>query len=629
MCPIFSHVAADSEFERCFAIPRRPIPEPTSAEALHLAKELTTMLKRVAVPYPFRSPEDCLYATQALALKEIWENRGAVLPIRVGSGKSLLCYLAIAVMKPKWPMLLVPAAMVIDTEMEWRRFEKDWRGPKFDDVVVLSYERVSNPSSAEKALPDGTIIYPDIMERHRPDLLVFDECDRAGDVSATGTIRIGRYIEQHSPIVVAMSGTLIRRSLKDASHIFQWALGDDNCPLPKVEQFKALQAWSDALDAKGGKGGKRTEPGALLTKLTPVERTAYDSADSADDARGVVCAMVGTHILETRGVLGSQDGPLTLPGRIDPVYVEDEDDVIEEQYRLLLDGDEDNDRPKWTLPDGYLLSDARALAAPLVTLGLGMFLLQEPRPPEEYRLCRSAYNSAVREVVEKRPDLRLDSEFVVRKAIREGRLPDMASLLEEWEGAQRDYRETTGLAQPPSVPLWVSDELVRSTSKWLDQGPGIIWVSYVAAGAKLSKELKLPWFGAGKVDATGRHVTKLRKGEPAILSMASCGRGLNGLQFLHHRQLWLGACSEQPLARLHRIGQMAPMVYNDVYIGSAAALARYQRQKMTAVNFAGAISRQTQKLQYLQDFMPERLSLEGKRWQPVQAKDVADAGEDC
>lgn len=627
--PIFQYVAADSEFERCFALPRRPIPDPTSAEALELAREITKALRRVAVPYPFRSASDCLFPTQALALKEIWENKGAVLPIRVGSGKSLLCYLAIAVMKPKRPMLLVPAAMVLDTEIEWRQFERDWRGPKFEDVVVLSYEKVSNPSSAEKALPDGTVIHGDILERHRPDFIVMDECDRASDVSATGTIRIGRYIETHQPIVVAMSGTLIRKSLKDASHIFEWALGEENCPLPHVAQFKALQAWSDALDAKGGKGGKRTEPGALLTKLTAEERQAYDSADSADDARGIVCGMVGVHLLETRGVLGSQDGPLALPGRIDPCYVQDEDDAIEEQYRLLLDGDEDNDRPKWTMPDGFVLPDSRALAAPLVTLGMGFFLQQEPRPPEPYRLCRSAYNSAVREIVEKRPDLRLDSEFVVRKAIREGRLPDMAGLLEEWEEEQRLYLTNTGFSQPPSVPLWVSDEAVDEVGRWLAQGPGLIWVSYVALGLKLSQMLRLPYFSSAKLDATGRHVTKLRKGEPAILSIASCGRGLNGLQHLHHRQLWMGACSEQPLARLHRVGQQAPVVYNDVYLGSSAALARYQRQKMTAGTFAGPISRQAQKLQYLQDNMPEVMTGEGKRWARVAAKDMDNAGEDA
>ncbi len=587
------------------------------------------MLKRTPIPYPFRSPSDCLYATQALALQEIWERKGAVLPIRVGAGKSLLAYLSIAIMKPKRPMLIVPAAMIIDTEQEWRKFERHWRGPRFEDVVILSYEKISNPSSAEKVLPDGQVIWPDIMERNRPDMIVMDECDRAGDVAATGTIRIGRYIETHRPIVVAMSGTLIRKSLKDAAHIFEWALGEEYAPLPLPAQFKSLQAWSDCLDAKGGKGGKRTEPGALLTKLTPEERRQYDEADSADDARGVVCGMVGVHILETPGVVGSQDGPLTLPGRIDPCYVKDEDDEIERQFGLLLDGDENEGRAKWTMPDGLLLPDARALAAPLVTLGMGFFLQQDPRPPESYRLCRSAYNAAVREVVEKRPELKLDSEFVVRKAIREGRLPEMEGFLEAWEDEQRTYRETTGFAQPPSVPLWVSDEVVDEVRRWLDAGTGLVWCSYVALGNKLSKALKLPYFGASKIDATGRHVTKLRRGEPAILSIASCGRGLNGLQFVANRQLWLGAPSEQPLARCHRVGQEAPMVYNDIYLGSAAALARYQRQKSSAVNFAGAISRQAQKLQYLADYMPERLNMEGKRWKPVSTKDVADVGEDA
>lgn len=626
--PIFARVTQDSEFDRVFAIERRPIPDPTHPDALELARELTATLRKVPVPYPFTKPEHHLYATQALALRELWEHRGLLGPIRVGGGKSLLAYLAIAIMKPKRPMLLVPAAMVADTEVEWRRFERDWRGPKFEDVTILSYERVSNPSSAEKVLPDGTLIYPDIMGRHRPDMLVMDECDRAGDVSATGTIRIGRYIEAERPVVMAMSGTLIRRSLRDASHIMEWCLGAERTPIPLTAQFKAIQAWSDCLDPRGGKGGKRTEPGALMEKLSTAERQAYDAAESSDDARGVVCSMVGRHILETPGVVGSQDGPLTIPARIDPVYVEDEDEDIEAEFVKLLDGDEENGRPKWALPDGTVLPDARALATPLMTLGLGFWLLQDPPAPESYRLARGAYNKAVREIVEDRRDMNLDSERVVRDAIVQGRLPELAELLEAWQDEKLAYRNATGLREPPSVPLWVSDEVVGEVKRWLDEAPGLIWVSYIALGKRLSKDLRLPYFAGAKVDATGRHVTKLRKGESAILSMASCGRGTNGLQFAHHRQLWLGAPSEQPLARLHRPGQEADCVLNDVYLGSSAALARFWRQQSSATNFAGAISHQAQKLEYFQSSMPETISRDGKRWSAVSTKDVADVGED-
>lgn len=615
--PIFHEVVDGPEFQRVWGLARRPIPDPLATESRSLAVELTRVLAKRPNPWP-----GSLYPTQALALREIWECRGAVLPIRTGGGKTLTAALAMAIMKPKRPLLVVPAAMLVDCETTWRRLYQDWRIPAYEDIQVLSYEKISAPSSGAKVLPDGTEIYPDIVARLRPDMVVMDEAHRFADTSAAGTRRMGRYLEANpSTVVVAMSGTLIRRSLSDAAHVLQWGLGD-NAPLPC--EWKELQAWSDATDPKPAKG-KKTSPGALMTH---VDTDRYDASESSEDARGVVCEAIGQRILETKGVVGSADGNLNIPASIEPYYIADEDEAIEAEYVKLLQGDEAEGRAAWSLPDGTLLADSTQLARPLNTLSFGFVLVQDPAPPEEYRLSSSGWSKAVRDVVKYQSHLNLDSEWQVRDAVERGLLPEHEETLLAWRNARAHYTATTGLREPPSKAVWFSDEVIGEVERWLKQGPGVIWCSWRALGDRLSKELQLPYFGAGKLDSKGRHVTKLKKGESAILSHASVGTGTDGIQHCHSRALWMCPPNEQSLARLWRPGFAFERVENFLYVGSGSCLARFWRAKGLADNFAGRLSGNAQKLSIIDNSVPERLNQEGRRWTSVIGS-VDSTGDDA
>lgn len=616
---IFASVQNGAELQRVFGLPRRPIPDPMAPENLALAKELTAHLAKSSNPWP-----GTLYATQALALQEIFNCKGAVLPIRPGGGKTLTSALAFAIMKPVRPLLVVPAAMLVDTEHTWRKLEAHWHIPKFEDIKVLSYEKISTPSSGAKTMPDGTLVYPDIIKRIQPDMAVFDEVHRFGNTGAAGTRRMGRYLEEtFGTIVVSMSGTLIRRDLQDAAHVFDWSLGEGS-PLPR--EWSELQSWSDATNPRPSKG-KRTDPGALLDHLGDL-RQAYDKAESTEDAKGIICQMLGERILETAGVIGSADGPLAIPATLQPEYVHVEDPAIEEEYARLLDGDPDNGRPAWALPDGTLLPDATALARPLNTLSFGFVLVQDPPPPESYRMASSAWAKGVRDTIKYRSWMNLDSEFQVRDAVQRGLLPDLVDTLADWTDAKAQYTAGTGLREPPSKPIWISDEVVGEVCRWLEEGPGIVWVSWRALGDRLSQKLGLPYFGAGKVDASGRHVTRLKVEESAILSLASVGTGTDGLQRCHTRALWLCAPSEQPLARLHRPGFEGEAVENHIYLGSGSCLARFWRQVDLAANFAGRLSGNAQKLSYFDNHVPRRLDKPGRRWSTVVGKSD-DVGEDA
>jgi hypothetical protein len=593
---IFHSVQADEEYVRVFSLARRPPPDPSSAGAL--AREVTSHLRRVPAPFPIG--EGSIYATQALALKELFERRGLLALLGVGKGKTLLGYLAFAVMKPKRPMLIVPSSMIVDTKAAWKRLEQDWHGPKLADLVLLSYEKVSSTGSGARTLPDGQVVYPDVITRHSPDMIVMDEVHRFGSTSAAGTRRVGRYLEANpSTIVLGMTGTFIRRSLKDGAHIADWCL-HEHSPLPR--EWEELEAWSDATDARTSTGARRTSPGALLDQLTPAQLATYESCEFADDARGVICEMLGARMLETAGVIGSGDGPLAIPARLDALVPEHEDPAIEAEIEMLIRGGEG--REPGSLPDGTVLPDAAALARPLNTMAYGFWLAQDPPPPAEYRDAASAWNKAVRHTIKYRPDLALDSEWMVRDA----------ETLSAWRAARAAYSAATGLPEPPSVPRWFSDEAVREVRQWLTSGPGLVWVGYIALGQRLAQELGIPYFAGGKTDSKGRHVTTLKKGESAILSHASVGTGTDGLQFCHHRQLWMTAPHEQSLGRLHRPGQEAECVLNDVYLGGAQHVRRFWRSVALANNFAGRFAGVAQKLSYFENHVPQAVDRVGFRW---------------
>lgn len=618
---IFHEVPEDEEFARIFSLPVRPIPDPKSPEVLALAREVTLALRKVDVPWPLTKESDSIYGHQALALKEAWENGGLLGLFPVGSGKTLISALLMTVLKPERPCLIIPSSMATDTKKTWAKLEQGWRIPPLSAVTVITYEKLSAPAAGARTLPNGATVYPDLITRHSPDLIVGDEVQRFGNVSAAGTRRIGRYLAEHPEVkFVGLTGTLIRTSLKQGAHIAGWAL-HERAPLPQT--FEALEPWADCTDSRMSSGA-RTSPGPLLDQLSPNERRAYDLADSAEDARGVLCQMIGRRMLQTAGVLASGGGPLAIPARIDPVFPSHEDPAIEAEMTLLVKGGDG--REAGSLPDGTILPDAAALARPLATMPLGFWYKQEPAAPQVYRDAASAWAKAVRDVIKYRSHLSLDSEFLVRDAVHRGVLPDLVELLQAWEAARAEYRAATGLPEPPSVPQWFSDEAIREVEAWLKDGPGLVWVGFVALGERLSKDLGLPYFSSGKRDAKKRHVTDLKKGESAILSHASVGVGTDTLQFKHHRQLWMTAPHEQSLGRVHRFGQEAEFVLNDLYLPGAQAHRRFWRSVQTSTNFAGKLAMRLEKLAYFENAVPKELERTGYRWSKSAS---ADSGEDA
>ena len=594
--PKFTEVQRGPEMMRILRAPRRPVPDPGSAESIELAAFLTKTLSKSSTLYP--GP---LLPVQALALQEAWSQRGLFAPMRAGSGKTLLSYLLPVVMQAKRPLYVCPAAMKPDVAHEFFQYFRCWRGPSMAQYPIKSYELLSSVSSAEDRDASGAIVKHALLERLKPDLIVFDEGHKLADSGSAGTKRVRAYLKANpSTMVCWMTGTPFKSSIKDAAHVLKWVLGDAS-PLP--DDFLERESWASYLDASTGMG-PRAGAGALLDLLTPEETREFDLAED-DQALRIVRRSVARRLLETPGVLGTQDAPLSIELNVRARYPESPDRVVEAAYAEI--------RETWCLPDGTELSDGLEVARHLNTLGLGLWNRWEPAPPDAWRESRNEWARYCRRAL-KHNRMNLDSEARVADAVRKGLLSD-DGLLDAWE-AQRDLeRKRTGLREPPSVPVWISDEAIRSANAWLNEGIGVIWVDLIGLGLRLAEDLEIPYYGAKGLDAKGRHI-KRHPGGPAIASLAANGTGRN-LQHFWHRNLWLCVPGEQSVARTHRAGQLSDSVDNDVYLGCAEHLKRFERASEVKAEFAQDMLLSPQRLVYANTDMPTARELAmrgGARW---------------
>lgn len=605
----FSAVQDGPEMLRILSIPRRPIPDPASPEVAKLAEAITRQLASVPRPYP--GPVN---PTQALAIRELITTGQLSAPIRTGGGKMLLTYLLFLVSEAKRPLLLVPASMVKETQAEYLKYSADWgRGSlPAAKIAILSYQKLSTPSSAAKLEGEETVRLG-VLDAIQPDVILADEAHSLGNSGSIGAKRLDAYLKG-SPrtLFVPLTGTLLREKVTQAAHLLRWSLRD-SAPLPT--DFEERSEWASALDARDGRGA-RSEIGELVRLFDSEERSEYEAAKGPDEARMIVARSVGRRILETPGVIGSQDGPLGIPLSIAAFDPPREDAEIDAEMERVLDGD--GDRPKWTAPDGSLLVDGLDVARVRRTLALGFYTRPTPPPGPDYLEARSEWASAARDRL-RLNRLNIDSEANLKAAVREGHFPDLEEALEGWEAARRAYTARTGLREPEAEARWISDEAIESVSRWLAEfDTGLIWVADIALGERLQEVLQLPYFGAGKLNAKdGRHVMEMKRGEASIVSIASCGTGTN-LQHSHSRALWLAAPSEQPLARLHRPGQTAEGgVENWVYLPALPQASAFWQKHADAVNFAEPISRQAHKLGYAAISVPSLRECEdrpGARW---------------
>lgn len=196
---------------------------------------------------------------QAEAIFAIEQQEGAFGSIGVGWGKTLITGRAAASFYRKGydkGILVVPTqvyAQLTEHDLEWIRSRIHLHGVPFHlmggigprgrkglaqsnypGCYIMTYSLLSQPDSEE------------ILNTINPSYVILDEAHSVSRKSAR-TDRLWRYVREHGPRMVALSGTITRRSLIDYHHLIDACLREGS-PLPRKKS--RVVDWANILDAE-------------------------------------------------------------------------------------------------------------------------------------------------------------------------------------------------------------------------------------------------------------------------------------------------------------------------------------------------------------------------------------------
>jgi len=502
-------VAHTIEFDRIASLPRRRV-DATIAAQWATALDPIFALRADAHLRPW----------QAFALVEAVEVGGAWLALPVGIGKTLISWLLPTAMQSERALLLVPGSLVDKTRADFAEFVGVWRAP-------------ANPLRIETREMLATVRGAEILDAYRPDLIIIDEADKLSNARSSVARRVDRYVREAAPRVVAMTGTPSRKSILDYWHLLAWCLGD-SAPIPLSRDEATV--WSLAIDEQRG---EQADPGPLGATLA---------------AAG---AWYRRRLAETPGVVvvdeDSCDAPLTVRVRLAR-----EDATLDAAFERFAVEQEN--------PGGIPVSDPLSRWLLDGQLGLGLYSVWSPPPPEEWRTARRAVARFVRERIDATTHTRrpLDTEAQVLRRY------DTHPVVTAW------------LAQKPlfagaTETVWISRSAIESARDWLrelDGVPGIVWCGSVPFGMALAEAAGLAYYGAKGTTAGG---ASLRFAPVGVSLCASWKANMTGFNLqAWPRQLvtmppqsakWL----EQIFGRSHRSGQREHVIV-DVLATSGGTL---------------------------------------------------------
>jgi hypothetical protein len=340
--------------------------------------------------------------------------------------------------------------------------------------------------------------------------------------------------------VVVLSGTVMKRSVRDFSHLLRWAL-KDGAPVPRTEH--EIAEWADCLDERVCELDRR-DPGALAL-LCP------DVADATleDVRRGF-----RDRLLQTEGVVavvgGGEDCNASLYLRALPFKVKP---ITDQHFEKL--------RRTAMTPDDWPLSQAVDIYRHSLELALGFHQIWVPRPPQDWRDARREWFCFVRETLSR--SRTLDSPLEVANAVRGGRINDNG-LLEAWKKIEPSYIIKT-------APIWHDDSALKTCMKWMAEEPGLVWTEHKEFAFKLSELSGAPYYGARGLTPAGKFIDDADPKSSAIASIDANREGRN-LQSKWSRMLFTSPPAssdiwQQSIGRLHRSGQEADEVQVDILMG--------------------------------------------------------------
>lgn len=529
-------IMRSAELSRIASLPRR------SADGVydvHFAHALSVALRREGSDFELKPK-------QAAMLVEAVEAGGLFGMVGVGVGKTTIAPLFGKVMDIESVVLLVPPAIkreIVTRVIPWISKHIDFIPP-----TVISYSELSTAGKS------------DLLDRLQPRMIVVDEAHNLKNKNAARTKRFLRYFDENpATILVALSGTMARRSIMDFHHIIELTHRDWRMPLTR--QWREAKDWSLALDPQVHPS-ERLHPGALLELCIPGE-----------DVR----SGFRRRLVETEGVIGgsAEDVGASLVMRR----------LTLELPAAVRDALSDL-RKKWVTPGGEQITDALDFARKARELAQGFYYVWEwpgGEPDVEWLERRAAWRKCVADVC-RLNRAGLDSELLVRNAAErelkgtwkneDARLPKAGR--KEIVACYSDWIEVKDTEEPPVRAVWIDDFAVRAALAWgkkiQKEGDGaLIWYDARAIEERAT-ELGALVCGAGTEG--NRRLLELAEVKgvtpPVVFVSANAhGTGKNLQRWCRNLAIapWpAGAKNEQIIGRTHRPYQEADEVTFDVFV---------------------------------------------------------------
>lgn len=528
-------VSRSAELARVVKLPRRSLDAYDEAFAEALSIEM-------------RKPgsDFRLKVKQALMLIEVVEAQGMLGFVGVGGGKTTVAPLFGKVCDLEPVVLLVPPAIkreIIEHVIPWLQTHIDFKPPH-----VVSYSELSVASKG------------DILDRLKPKLIIADEAHNLKNKNAARTKRFLRYFDDNpETILIALSGTIARRSIMDFHHIIQLTHKGWRCPVTR--SWKEAKDWSFALDPHV-QLDQQLHAGALMELCRPGE-------DPREGFR--------RRLTDTEGVIGgaAEDVGASLIFRKRSVPVPQS---VANALKVL--------RKEWETPGGEQVVDALDFARKAREIAQGFYYVwdwPDGQPDTEWMAARKEWRQAVAAVTKLNRE-GLDSELLVRNAamreLKAGatdsdavRLPKTmrTDVLDAWKAwAKVMHRE-----EPETRAIWLDDFLVRDAIEWgrqkeiTDAGGALVWFDARAFGERAAQLGAIVCHAGNAANARLLELANDRSGSPFVVFASSNAHGTGKNLQRWSRSLvvapWSGGGTwEQVIGREHRPGQEADEVITDV-----------------------------------------------------------------